>query len=352
MGLIIKLLKLRIIKVFFFLLMVAFFASIYFYQEFYIRQYHKCVAFYYVHMGDKAFKKQKYQKAIDNYKIALNYYPEHSRASCNLGNIYVSFENFQDAIVAYENALKYSPEYSVCRMDMGIILAERMADYDRAIQEYHKITIDEPVIIHIPYVFSNKEATLKNKGLAYYNMGLAYRRKAVYMGDRRVTATKYLKKARESYIKAKEYLKNDYDNTYNLALTNHLLGDYTSAAAEYCNAININPAEFEAHYNLALMLRAMNMNKESLDEFEKATLLLDLHQMRDKNKYVNGIINEVRRRIINDKNYDYLKNRVDLTALDQKDIVYSNGKIIGKNQKDYDVNTFMKCTLQDKFKEI
>ena len=38
--------------------------------------------------------------------------------------------------MTYENALKYSPNFMVCRMDLGIVLAEKMADYDKAIQEY------------------------------------------------------------------------------------------------------------------------------------------------------------------------------------------------------------------------
>ena len=229
MNLIIKLLKLRITKVILSLLMIAFILSLYFCRDWYFVQYHKCIGFYYVHKGDKAYKDKKYQKAIDNYKIALRNYPGHSRASCNLGNIYVSFENYYEAVNAYENALKYSPNFMVCRMDLGIILSEKMADYDKAIQEYGRVANTNPFTINIPFIFDNKKTTKENKGLAYYNMGLAYRGKAVYMGDKSSTAIKYLKKAKESYEKAEEYLKNNFDNTYNLALTNHLLGDYEMA---------------------------------------------------------------------------------------------------------------------------
>ncbi len=352
MDFIIKLLKLKITKVFMCLIMIAFIASLYFCRDWYFRQYHKCIGFYYVHKGDKAYKNKKYQRAIDYYKIALRNYPGHSRASCNLGNIYVSFENYYEAVNAYEQALKYSPNFMVCRMDLGIILSEKMANYDKAIQEYGRVINSKPFEISIPFVFNNKKSINENKGIAYYNMGLAYRGKAVYMGDKTTTAVKYLKKAKEAYTKANEYLKDNYDNNYNLALTNHLLGDYKSAGRDYCRAINIKPDSFEAHYNFALLLREMNYNKEALAEFEKTTMLLDYYGNDDKNKYVYGIITEIKRRIINEGDYDYLKDKVDLTALPQNEIVYSNGKISASKQKEFNMNKLLKCTYEKQFEEI
>ncbi len=351
MDLIIKLLKLKIVKALFFLLFICFIASLYFYKDWYIRQYHKCVGFYYVNKGDKAFKKRNYQKAIDYYRAGLRQYPEHSNASCNLGSIYVSYENYTEAVNSYKNALKHKPDYMFCRMDLGIILAEKMASYDKAIQEYGRITSTSPKIITIPLVYSNRKTTNLNRGIAYYNMGLAYRGKSVFMGDRKSLSVKYLQKARDSYIKAQKYLKKDYDNTYNLALTNHLLGDYNNAAKDYCRAININPMKYEAHYNYAILLRAMNRNRESLEEFEKTTLLLDLEGKQERSKYVFGIIRDINRRILNEGNYEYLKNRVDLTSLPKDEIVYHKGKVLYDKQKDYDMNKLLRCKYNKEFEE-
>ena len=352
MNLIIKLLKLKITKMFICILMIAFIASLYFYRDWYFTQMHKCIGFYYVYKGDKAYQNQKYQKAIDLYKTALRNYPGHSHASCNLGNIYVSFENYYEAVNAYEQALKYNPNFIVCRMDLGIILSEKLANYDKAIQEYGRVINSNPFTINIPFIYDNKKSTKENKGIAYYNMGLAYRGKAVFMGDKTITSVKYLKKAEEAYSNAEKYLKDDYDNTYNLALTNHLLGDYKKAGLKYCQAINISPERFEAHYNFALLLRTMGLNKEALTEFEKTTLLIDYYGKDEKTKYIFGIINELKRRIINEGGYDYLTEREDLTALSQKETVYSHGKIISSKQKDYDMKKLLKCTMEKQFEEI
>ncbi len=352
MNLIIKLLKLRITKVFIFLLFIAFIASLYFYRDWYFVQYNKCVGYYYVNKGDKEYKKEHYQKAIDYYKAALLRYPGHSRASCNLGNIYVSFENYYEAVNAYENALRFSPNFIACRMDLGIILSEKMADYDKAIQEYGRITNANPFTVNIPFVYDNKKPTQINKGLAYYNMGLAYRGKSVYMGDKSLIAVKYLKKAQDSYKKAEKYLKNDYDNTFNLALTSHLLGDYTQAGEKYCEAINIRPESFEAHYNMALLLRSMKLNKEALDELEKTIMLMDYYGDDTKNKYVFGIVNEIKRRILNEGGYDYLKEYDGLNSLSEGNIVYKNGKVLVENQKDFNMKELLKCNYKKQFEEI
>lgn len=352
MNFIIKILKLRITRIILLLLVLGFIVSLFICKNWYIKQYNKGVGFYYVSKGDKAYRSGKYQRAVDFYRTALSYYPAHSGASCNLGNIYVSFENYYEAVNAYENALKYNPDYIGCRMDLGIILAEKMADYDKAIQEYGKVINTHLYTINIPFVYNNKKSTQVNKGLAYYNMGLAYRGKAVYMGDRSAMALKYLKKARESYQEALKYLKNDFDTYYNLALTEHLLGDYNEAGKNYCMAININPENFEVHYNFALLLRTIRLNKEALAEFEKTTMLINPSLNEDKYKYIFGIMNEIKRRILNEGEYEYLAGRVDLTSVPDEDIVYSKGKVLLSKQKDINMKEFLKCTYTKEFEEM
>ena len=225
MDLLVRILSLKVTKVFLSLLFIAFLLSLYFCRTWYNEQYHKIIGFYYVYQGDKAYKNAKYQKAIDYYKMALKNYPSHSRASCNLGNIYVSFENYHEAVDLYENALKYSPNFMVCRMDLGIILSEKMANYDRAIQEYGRVVNAHPWTVNIPFVYNNSESAKRNRGIAFYNIGLAYRGKSVFMGEQSSISRKYLKKAKEAYKRAEKYIKKDYDNTFNMALTDHLLGD-------------------------------------------------------------------------------------------------------------------------------
>jgi hypothetical protein len=112
-------------------------------------------------------------------------------------------------------------------------------------------------------------------------------------------------------------------------------------------------ANFESHYNFALLLRTLGMNKESLMEFEKTTMMMDYFNNINRSKYVYGIITEVKRNIMNEiGGYDFLKDRQDITALNKSEIVYTRGKILAENQKDLDLNSLLKCTFADKFEEM
>ena len=58
----------------------------------------------------------------------------------------------------------------------------------------------------------------------------------------------------------------------------------------------------------------MHLNKASLEEFEKTTFLIDYYGDKKKNKYVFGIINEIKRRIMVEGGSDYLKEHEPITS--------------------------------------
>ncbi len=334
MNIIINLFKKTVTKVILGIIVLLFLLSLFVFWGWYEKQYNKLWGFYYVYQGDKAYQNAKFQKAVDYYILGLKHYPEHSKAQCNLGNIYVAYENYYAAADAYEEALKYDPNFIMCRMDLGIILSEKLSNYDQAIQEYGKVTESNPFLIHLPFIYNNKDSVKYNKGLAFYNMGLAYKGKSLYMGEKTLASTEYLIKAKDAYTKAKKILKHDYDTHYNLALTNHLLGNYKDAGLEYCRAIESAPLNYEAHYNLAILLRSMNLYKESLMEFEKAGLILDINGDSAKTKYLYGVMTDVKQKIINQGDYEYLKKRTDSMATEDENIVYKNGKVVLGEDKD------------------
>lgn len=353
MNVIINLFKKTITKVVLLVLFLLFLLSLFVFWGWYEKQYNKLWGYYYVYQGDKAYKSAKYQRAVDYYLLGLRHYPEHSTAQCNLGNIYVAYENYYAAADAYENALIYKPDFIVCRMDLGIILSERMANYDQAIQEYGKVINSHPFLIHLPFIFNNINSVKTNKGLAYYNMGLAYRGKSLYMGEKTLASNQYLVKAKEAYINAKKILKKDYDTHYNLALTNQLLGNYRESGLEYCKAISLEPFNYEAHYNLAILLKSLKLYKESLLEFEKAGLLLDMKGDTNKTRYIYGALSDVKQKIINQGDYEYLIERTDGTASEEKEIEYKNGRVIVGENSDKVLYKYMKsCPYKEYFSEM
>ena len=353
MGIFVNIMKKTVTKIILAVVIILIAVSVFLFPNWYEKQYKKIWGFYYVYKGDKAYKSSKYQKAVDYYIKGLDYYPEHYKARCNLGHLYVVYENYYAAAEAYDEALKYNPNYMSCRMDYGIILSEQLADYDKAVQEYAKIIDAKPFLIHIPFIYDNLKNVKENRGLAYYNMGVAYRSKATYMGDNTYASFQYLKKARESYQGAKKFLPNDYDTHYNSALTNQLLGNVKEAGLEYCRAIELKPYNFEAHYNYALLLMSLKFYKEALSELEKAGMLADSEGDAAQQKYIYEVLGEVKQKLVSKEEMEFLNKRVEESATDNSELAYKNGKVILKEDADEILTKkLMSCPMKKYFEEL
>lgn len=338
------------------LILAAIGALVYLHPDFFHRQLNKVRGMYYVHKGDKALKKQKLQKAINYYNTALILYPEHYGAWYNLGNIYVVFEDYYSAVDAYEKAFEYNPKMIIARMNYGIVSAEKLGDFDGAIDQYDKIIETKRHLLSIPFVYSNRKSYKVNKGLAYYNKGVAYKQKSIYIEDEWEYRHKYLMEALKAYKEACKILKKDYDARYNLALTYHLLGDYKEAGLTYCKAIELNPLNYEAHYNLAILLRHLKYYKESLEELEKATTLITNsggNNMASRQRYVFDVMNDVTRTILANTNNDLIeKISDDEKTSDMPTVTYVNGKLVLTEELDKAIiKNFKVCGAKEIFQE-
>lgn len=312
-------------------------------------QYYKALGMYYVYKGDKAYKHDDLQSAIENYNKGIFYFPGHYGAQFNLGNIYVVYEDYYAAADAYENAIKYNKNFTLARMNLGIISAEKLGDFDGAIKQYDAIVNSKRHLLDIPFIFSNKKSEKFNKGLAYYNMGVAYREKSIYEDQKKEYSSKYLEKAIESYNNASKILKDDYDTTYNLALAYQLAGDYQNAGLNYCRSIDLKPMNYEAHYNLAVLLRHLKMYKESYDELEKATVLITgKNENPNTTSYVFDILNDVSGLLINNDGYKYLIEKLD-DEPSGEGITYVNGKIVATDALDRAILKNFKTCESEKF---
>lgn len=325
--------KIKLYKIVLIALFIGIVAFVYFNQHWVIRQYNKMVSFYYVYKGDKAYSHLKLNKSIEYYSRALRLYPQHYGAWFNLGNIYVVFEDYYSAVDAYEEAIRYNPKMMIARMNYGIVSAEKLGDFDGAIDQYNAIVNTKRHLISIPFVYSNKKSYKVNKGLAYYNKGLAYRQKAMYAGDDIMLQRECLRQSIEAYKQAIKILKKHYDSVYNLALAYHLYGDYNNAGLTYCKAIAIAPMNYEAHFNLAVLLRHMKYYRESLEELEKATLLItDSEGASNRQRYVFDVMNDVTRTILSENEKKYMVDKIvdpgDVVSIENNGITYVNGKIV------------------------
>lgn len=347
-----NLLKIIFRKSFFLIFVIICFLGIFFYRGWFEKQYYKGLGMYYVYEGDKAYHHSDLQKAIDCYNQGLKLYPEHYGAWFNLGNIYVAYEDYYAAAEAYEKAIEYNKNFTLARMNLGIISTEKLGDFDFAINQYNQIVNNKRHLFSIPFIFSNTKSEKINKGLAYYNMGVAYRKKSLYQEGNKIKTAEYLTDAIDSYKSATEILKNDYEAFYNLALAYQLQGDYQNAGQNYCKAIELNPMNYEVHYNLAILLRHLKMYKEAYKELEKATVLTTGNDKINSNttSYVFDILNDVSRTLVSNNEYKYLIEKIDDEPYG-KGITSINGKIVATDALDRAIlKNFQTCETQIFFK--
>ena len=343
-----KILHSTITKVISTVLIISFCISIYFCHDFYrdvcVGTVERAKGYWWVYQGDKALKKQDLQGAVECYTIGIRHYPKHYRALYNLANIYVFYEDYYAALINYERALMIKPDFDLARIDYAIILSQVYMN-DEAIDQYKKVLNQKRRFIKIPLLVDSKKAHKHNRGVAYYNMGGAYKVKSMIAGNTPQDTKELLQEAAKSYEKAAEILKT-YNANYNLALIHQLLKNYNQSAKYYCKAIELEPMKYEAHFNYAVLLSEKKDYIPSEAEFKKAGLLLDLEGDFEKKKFVYDVLADVNKKIALNKDSDYYK-RINESNVDEAK--YKAGKLVieleaKKNKKaDEFIKSFSVC---------
>ena len=299
------------------------------------RQIMKVKGIYYIYKGDQAYSQDDMAKTLNYYRKGLALYPGHYEAWFNLGNIYAVYEDYSSAVDAYKNAISHNPKYVMARMNLGIVYLEDLGFFDEAIEQFDEIPKIKLFQLWIPFVYSNVRSIKGNRGIAYFNKGVAYKQKAMYLPlDKKFMINQYLGDAIESYTKALKFIKNKYDIYYNRAVAHHLRGEWRAAGLDYCKSIELKPEQFEAHYNLAVLLRSMSRYNDSKAELEKAAILIlespDSSELQTA--YVFNLLNEVSRRFMSGTEYGVEKLTDKPTG--SMSYTYVNGRIVADDDFD------------------
>lgn len=322
-------------KLFTLLLILAIAALCYFKQDWLKEQYRHAKGMYYIYKGDKAYSFDNMGKTLEYYNAGLKLFPKHYEAWYNLGNIFAVHEDYYSAVDAYEHAIEANPKYVMAKMNLGIIYSEDLGFFDEAIKQFDEITKIKLMKLWIPFVYSNVKSIKGNRGIAYFNKGVAWKRKAMYLPQERIHLyNEYLGNAIEAYTKSLKLLKKNYDIYYNRAVAHHLRGEYRDAGLDYCKAINLAPMKFEGHYNLAVLLRQLNRNRDSITELQKAAMLISESPSSSsiETAYIFNLLNEVSRRLISSD--EYYTESLTGSASENGSYTYIQGRVVSDEDLD------------------
>lgn len=160
----------------------------------------------YYHKGNQLFEKGEYDKAIENYNMAIILNPTFSEAYFNRGLCYYNLKKFEKSIEDYSKSAELDPKNPVIYNNRGDAYY-RKQDFANAIVDY------------------DKALGLNKKYLkAFYNRGLAYA----------------------------------------------CLQDYEKAVADFNDVIKINPDFAEAYHIRGLAYDYMNKLDDAIKDYKKA----------------------------------------------------------------------------------
>ena len=92
---------------------------------------------------------------------------------------------------------------------------------------------------------------------------------------------------------------------------------------------------YEAHYNLAVLLRHLKYYKEALDEMEKATsLITDSQGATNRQRYIFDVMNDVTREYMQQKGSQYFVEALDKAELLDKNLTYVDGRLVSADELD------------------
>lgn len=241
--------------------------------------------------------------------------------------------------------IKIKPNYTMARMNYGIIATEKLGDFDEAIKQFNTILNTKIRLWNIPFIYNNKRSSKINKGLAHYNLGVAYRTKSFYESENIPLAEEDLRNSIKEYEQALKIMPRDYDTLFNLGVVYQMSGNTRKSAQNYCKAIAIKPMNYEAHYNLAILLKHLKMYKEAYNEIEKATILATEGNINSNTQsYVFDILNDISMSLIINDEYKYLTTEMP----NYGQVTYVHGKIVATEDLDKVIlNNLKKCEAKE-----
>jgi len=174
----------------------------------------------YYQLGNDYYEKSDYEKAIENYNMAILLNPVFSEAYFNRALSYYQVKNFDKSVADYTKSAELDPQNPIIYNNRGDAFY-RKQDFQTAVKDYDKAISLNP-----------------NYLKAFYNRGLSY------------ASIEEYEKAVEDFSKVIS-IKDDFAEAYHLrGLAYEYAGNIGDAITDYEKALELNPELTEAKTHL------------------------------------------------------------------------------------------------------
>ena len=189
--------------------------------------------------GDINYRRQEFDTAINDYKKAIDYYPEYTTAIFKLARTYYRLKDYENTKKYLEKNLNIDTNQEQSHKMLGDIY-RKYGDYENAVKHYKLSVSINP-----------------NYSKAFYSLGTLMLSKSK------------LNKAKEYLTKATE-IDINYDKAFGaLGKVETELKNYDLAIKYYNSALNINPKQFEIHYRLSSLYNEMKNYQKAKESSKK-----------------------------------------------------------------------------------
>lgn len=214
----------------------------------------------YVSTGIDYFDQKEFNKAINEWKKALQYIPEDAEVHNFLGIAYHRVGHLDSSITEYKKAVELDPNYHQALNNTGYVYFLK-GDYQDALKYFDKALEVNP---------SYEQAKLNRQKCI-----------EIMEGDLKISAFELFENAEsldslqlkiQNYRKALAIDSNYVDAWNNLGVTYHYYGYIDSAVFCLEKALSINPEHPQVNNNIAFLLDNTGDHKAAVYYYQKAIL--------------------------------------------------------------------------------